>query len=354
MRTGTVRPRLPGTLRLPGVLRFPGALLLLGALLFPGCLEISVDTVVLPDGSTERTVGILTTGRRLPEGAFPVPSDPFDRSWAVEWRPEGPGEGSRYAYTATKRFETSADLGEHLIEAGRSGPVGGSVTIDRDEGAFVTVIGYRETWTYRNPFHRIPASSYFTPEELELIRQGRDTAGLGRKVEEWDARNVFEEYFSRLRSGVGAGNAVVNPASLDARREELYGLLRGALSGQGWSEVRSRLFLLGRVFPFAAAAPFTALETRVASEIDSLLASRRGEDQWTCTVTMPGTLLSSNGEGAGGGRVRWTFTSLQLLVTPVTMEVTSRMIHPLPIVGAAVAAIALLVILAGWRSRRRA
>ncbi len=310
---------------------------ILGAV--PGCLEIRVTTNVSADGSSERTVSFKTRTRILPQHSYPIPAD---SSWAAEWKETGEEE-MKYEYTARKAFATPVELASEYLNQNDTGTVKLTVSLVKQSGWFYSTIEYRELYVFRNPFQRLPASGYFTAEEIEIVRRGEKNDSLGKKVEEWDFRNVFEEFYARLIDGVGPGDSVVNGAYLSVAKDEMFRLVKADTVKRSDAKLRNTLRLLARALGSKDVSRYEAVVANVIADVDSMTERRKVEDRWVSTVVMPGSLVATNGEIVGANEVRWKFEAMQLLVTDYPMEATSRVTNVWAFVVTGLAGLFLLV-----------
>ncbi len=313
----------------------------LAALLVPvsGCLEIHVRTSISADGSSERVVSFKSGSQSLPDRAYPVPSD---SSWALEWKETGEKD-MKYEFTARKAFASPEDLVSEYARQPDTGSVKLSISLEKHFEWFYTYIDYRELYVFRNPFQRLPASGYFSPGEIETVRRGGDDDSLGKKVEEWDFRNVFEEFYARLIDGVGAGDSVVNRASLENAKGEMLRLVKRDTSKSDEAQVRNTLRLLAAALRAKDISRYEGVVAKVIADVDSMREKRKLDDHWISSVVMPGLLVGTNGEAVEGNEVRWKFEGMQLLVTDFPMEARSRVTNVWAFVVTGLAVLLILV-----------
>ncbi|HLF13491.1 MAG TPA: hypothetical protein VI932_01200 [Bacteroidota bacterium] len=295
------------------------------AILVPlaGCLEINVKTIISTDGSSERVVSVKRPSQSLPEHAYPLPSD---TSWTTEWKETG-DKDLPYEYTARKKFATPEALAAEYARQPDTGAVRLTFSLEKSFEWFFTYFDYRETYTLRNPFRRIPASEYFTTEEIGRIGRGEKTDSLNKKIEEWDFRNMFEELYGRLIDAVGTGDPAVNRSSLEKVKEEMYRFVREDTSKNEKDDVRNTLRLLRRALHTDVIFRYEHDVARVLAEVDSMLESRNAPTRWVSSVVMSGLLIGTNGEVVEGNAITWTFEAKQLLVGEYPMEARSRVVN---------------------------
>lgn len=327
----------------------PAYVLALALLPLGGCLEIAVKTSISPDGSSERVISVKRPSKGLPEHGYPVPGDP---SWAGEWKETG-DKDLPYEYVARKHFSTPEELSAEYGAGRDSGALAITVSVDRSFEWFYSYVDYRETYTLRNPFRRIPPEAYFAGDEIGRIALGEKSDSLNRKIEEWDLRNFLEEYVERLADAVPKDDTVLTRSRLAAAKEDLLRLIREDSSDGKEDEVSQGLRILSAAVGVRDLGNYRGALERVLAEVDSMRESRSSADRWASSVVMPGLLVSANGETVEGNEVRWTIESKQLLVTPVAMEARSRVTNAWAFaVTAGIALLLLVPAFFGWRRRR--
>lgn len=304
-----------------------------------GCLEIAVKTTISDDGSSERVISVKRPTKSVPGHGYPLPSD---SSWTAEWKDTG-DKDQPYEYVARKRFATPDDLAAEYADGPDSGAVRLSVTLEKDFEWFYTYLDYREEYALANPFNRVPARSFFSGDEIARIAAGQHSDSLTMKIEEWDYRNQFEEFYATLISQVGEGDRDVSRARLEAVREEAYRISREDTSGGDGDEIGNAVRVLGRALGSRPGDRLLAAITRAVARTDSMEERRASADRWISSVVMPGLLVSTNGGTVEGNEVRWTIEAKQLLVTVVAMEVRSRVTNTWAFGVTGAAALVLLV-----------
>jgi hypothetical protein len=306
---------------------------------FTGCLEIVVRTRISGDGSVDRSVSVKRSEKTLPERAYPLSTDP---SWSGEWRETGDRD-MRYEYTARKSFASPAEFESEYAGRPDTGAVHVAVSLTERGGWFFTTFEYREVYALRNPFRRIPPAEHFTPDELERIGRGEKNDTLNVRVEQWDYRNVFEEYVARLGDGIGEGDAIVNRASIGKAKEELFRLTREDTATDGGPKSRAALRLLAAALRTKTVSKYEGAVARAIAVVDSMQDARKSADVWTSSLVMPGTLVSSNADSTIGGELRWSFEAKRLLVADRAMEASSRVTNTWAFVVTGGAVVLLLV-----------
>ena len=140
-------------------------------ILVSGCLEYTMTTRVLPDGSIERTILVKGDSADILKGSLPVP---VDSTWKIsagyEEKSEGDSTGKKqYVYKASKVFRNSTELNKeinHSVEG--EGPILREVRVEKKFRWFNTFYKYAETYKQTFPFHRKTVDEFLSEEELEI------------------------------------------------------------------------------------------------------------------------------------------------------------------------------------------
>jgi hypothetical protein len=304
-----------------------------------GCLEIAVKTKISGDGSSERTVSVKLPAKTLPAHAYPVATGP---GWTSEWRETGEKD-LPYEFVGRKHFSTPEELSAEYSRGPDTGAVRISVSVERSFEWFHTSIDYRETYSLANPFVILPVRTQFSSEEIRRIGMGEKSDSLNKKVEEWDYRNTFEEFYARLTRAIGEGDAGVNALRLEAVKEEVFRLSREDTAHSTGDPAQRMVGLFEKALRSKAIDRYRDAVTRARAEVDSMLERRKSADRWISSVMMPGAIVTANGETVGDGEVRWQIESKQLLVTSVFLGARSRVTNAWAFAATGALALILLV-----------
>lgn len=343
--------------------RYTPTLLAMMVLVLPGCLDVNVRTVVSSDGSSERTISLKTNSRVLPEGAFPVP---LDSTWSVEWKETGQKDQA-YEYVARKTFRTPEDL--HREYAGRrdTAAVALGVSIEKRFRWFYTYLDYREVYSMRNSINNVPVTDFLTKDEIERYVRGEKSDSLKRKVELWDTRNLFEEFYRPLLEEVTRRNdPALPPSLLTAKKEELFRGVIEADSAQKQAKMKDSTLKEPEPAQFLLTVAAKVLGTRSVMSLEPVVnaiwlgveakeAAPKRPDTWTCALQMPGLLLGTNSTSVEGNLVTWNFTADQIHVGNYSMEASSRVANVWAFVLTGIAALAVvgMGIIPAFRKSRR-
>ncbi len=328
----------------------------------PGCLDVNVRTTVSSDGSSERVVSMKLDSQTVPEAAFPVTSD---STWHVEWKETG-DKDARFEYIARKSFSSPDDL--HREYSGRidSGAIGLSVSLQKRFEWFYTYFDYREVYTRRNLFNNVPVSDYLSKDEINRYLHGEQTDSLKTKVKMWEDRNLFEEFFRPLLAEARRRNdPALPPSLLLEKKEELFRKVMAAENehksdGKGKGDSTSHdptVDLALRVFAGVVRTNAVLALQTVADQTWEAIAEKlekdKHPDSWTCSLQMPGLLLSTNSDVVDGNLITWKFSADQIRVGDYVMQATSRTtnVWAFVITGAAALLVLLMAVFALLRRR---
>ena len=367
-------------------------------MLFSGCLDIDVRTVISSDGSSERIVTVKRDTTLLPPCAVPAAAD---STWSVEWKKATEG-GSKYQYTARKRFQTPEDLMREYAAAPGTTTVSVRVTLNKTFEWFYTYFDYSEVYTYHNLYKNVPVSEYLTKEEIEEYQHGKEieeyqttvapdgkgsTAQLKstehakqpfeEKVKEWRERNSFEELYRPIIAEIQRRNDPALPASLlNEKKEELFrDFMASDTSKKAGKDAGAKMkgtkkspddpvsegadeALKGLKQIFKTDAVLS-LRPVIKDAIAAVLAkddAMKSPDSWVNSVQMPGLVLESNSRTVEGNTVTWKFKAGQVKVADYVMHAGSRVrnIWAYVVTGLVALVVVFLAVRTAFRRRARA
>jgi len=337
-----------------------------------GCLEVHVRTTVSADGSSERVISMKRSSKELPAGAYPVA---FDSTWSVEWKETGEKD-DKFEYVARKTFKTPDDLQREYSSRPDTGAIGIQVSIDKKFEWFYTYLDYKEVYTKRNAIQDVPVIDYLTKDEIERYVRGEQSDSLKRKVEMWDMRNYFEEFYRSLFAEAQRRNDPALPASLlSEKKDELFAAIgavdsvdkkkkenansagkKSGTSSAGSAEKEADvpgLVLRGCAEALHTKAVFALRPA--ADEAWITIQEKEGKskhpDNWTCAVQMPGLLLESNSDKVEGNVITWKFSAGQIHVGDYSMHASSRVanIWAFVVTGIVALLVVIMAVLAVFR-----
>ncbi len=326
--------------------------ILLAALVLPGCLEQEVTTTIRPGGSCERMVVIRRDNPAFPEGILP---SGVDSSWSrTSVRDTQSGRGYRWIFK--KEFSTYEDLSSDCDESASPGKIRVAVDIQEHFRWFYTYYEYRETYFRFSPYNLVAPSEVLTEDEILRYTYGDTTAALREKVDEWEARNLFEMVYDPMARKAEQLPRTGLSRRLAAHKEDFFRLLLAAVKHDRLADTlrayasspRSGddLFNDGRITD-AGIDALMNLAIRVF-DTDSLgvlqeelrtgwkameetLAgtgtSQANSESFVNTVIMPGTVLDTGALDVKGNTLSWKFQRSQLELHDYEMRAESRMVN---------------------------
>ena len=330
-----------------------------------GCLDVNVRTTVSSDGSSVRVVSMKLDSRNVPESAFPVTAD---STWRVEWKETGDKEG-KFEYIATKKFGSPDDLQREYSPRPDTGAIGLNVSLHKRFEWFYTYFEYREAYTRHNIFNNVPVSDYLSQDEINRYLHGEESDSLKAKVKMWDDRNLFEEFFRPLLAEARHRNdPALSPALLLEKKNEMFLRVMAAedeYKGGGNKKTDSTkhdatidvaLRTLADVLHTRAILSLRPVADQAWASIVEKLDKDKHPDTWTCSLQMPGLLMSTNSDQVDGNLVSWKFTADQIRVGEYVMQASSRTtnVWAFVVTGTAALLVILMAILALLRRRTMA
>ncbi len=326
--------------------------LLLAAVLLPGCLEQDVTTTVHPDGSCERLVVIRKDSPGFPEGILPAA---VDSSWSRSSARDS-GSASNYRWTFKKQFARYEDLSREWNQSAAPGKIRVAVDIQKHFRWVYTYYDYQETYFRFSPFHLIPPSAVMSEDEILRYTYGDTTEGLRKKVDEWEARNLFEMVYIPMVRGAEQRQNPGLVSRLAAHKEEAFRILNAAakddhledslLAYSSSSKSKDDLFHDGRItdagvdalMNLAVRAFGTDSLRQLRGELQegwrameqTLLGTedpQANSDGFVNTVVMPGIVLETGAPEVKGDALSWKFQKSQLKLHDYEMRAESRVVN---------------------------
>jgi len=298
-----------------------------------GCLEVHLDTRVNADGSIVRRE--VVTGDSAETSLFGFLS-PVDSTWHVSFRRT---ERDACERTAEKRFENAEALTAALADSAAGAPPV-AATLERRFLWFYSDLTYRERYSRWNPFGAVPLSAYLSAGEIaramraqggDAAHQAADSAArekLGRRWTEWTYRDMFEDYFGELMTGVRLlGDPELPGAAVAACKEDLFS--RGRMM---WASPAA-LDTLGTIVRAAVHNP------RVQRAIDANAAgfarhqrklSRVARVMGKLTqvaIGMPGSVIETNAAVVDGNRGVWKGVAEMSYTADYELRIASRIVN---------------------------
>ncbi|HJZ41523.1 MAG TPA: hypothetical protein VJ203_14240 [Bacteroidales bacterium] len=141
------------------------------SILLWGCLEYTITTQVLPDGTLLRTITVKGDSANVFRGSFRVPDD---STWEISTRYEplnqkGAADGMAYVYEARKEFKDFAELNRsYYSDSAINEHISIRVKFDKQFNWFYTTYRYSETYAMLFPFRSVPVGNYLSDAELKV------------------------------------------------------------------------------------------------------------------------------------------------------------------------------------------
>ena len=177
-----------------------------------GCKEVKITTTIHPDGSIERSITAKGDSASVPDTAYPFPT--LD-SWSLSTEKKDDG----LYYTTTKKFANAEELNAFFFDPNDSIRIRSQAQLQKKFRWFYTSYSYEETFKHLNPFSMLPMSEYLTDEEYQLYLADKDSNDIDKKLEEWQARSFFEEFYQALYQSMSDEQTL---KKMDAQKEMLY------------------------------------------------------------------------------------------------------------------------------------
>jgi hypothetical protein len=378
------------------IMKHMGSFVLL-VILASGCLEYTMTTRVLPDGSIERTIVVKGDSAEIFKGSLPVP---VDSTWKISGGYEEKSAGDstdkkQYVYKASKVFRNSAELNKELNpvseEAGR---IIREVKVEKKFRWFNTFYKYAETYKQTFPFHRKPVDEFLNDRELEfawaddkdlyysresdalmilkdtLVRPAlsvKDSArmkelkeAIEKKFYQWARTNVYEEYFNVLKDALHK-SGIMKPEETDKTRDSLFARFDTCYTdidsffkmmddqyGNNLLELASKYYHADTArLHQANRTGFDAFDKKLEN-IEPIFG-----DSYVNLTIMPGIIISSNSTEINGNTASWDVESDHFYAKDFTLLVESKKINKgLSIVSGALVVFLLIGLVAGIMKRK--
>jgi hypothetical protein len=301
-----------------------------------GCNDYAVKTKINPDGSFERT--IICTGDSLGLYALALPYV-FSDSWSIDIQRKKDGE-KNFVTTAKKSYANSEQLMAEFSKGKDTSKLQISSRIEKRFRWFFSYFTYTETLPPYARFRHLSVDSFFTPVEIGLMKEGKDSL-IHKRTEEFWNRNIVEEFLQRLTVKLRLLNdPSLPPALIDAHRNELTQKLV--------ENEKAKPDEIAEIMKGTLNVPsFKKLREIIDSLFKDLLNDLEKEGNLEITfkneVAMPGILLSSNSIKIEGNIVRWDCKSKRYFDIVMTAE--SRIVNLWAIILTSVLCVVILVLL---------
>lgn len=344
--------------------------ILTAAFLLPGCLEQETTTTIHPDGTCERVIVIRDDGPVFPRGIFPIAVDSSWDTACVRVR----DSQNNYRWTLTKRFPSYEDLAREYAGVGDTGKIHVKVRVEKRFRWFYTYFEYEETYARFSRYNLIPPSAVLNEDEILRYTYGDTSRALKEKVEEWEARNLFEVLYTPMVRRAGELGDTALSSRLASHKEEFFRLLEAAEKRNSFADSllarlsspgsRKDLFHDGQITE-AGVDAVTELAVQVCGTgslrelkgelragwkaMEALLFEDLGPNEkgetFTNTVAMPGIVLETGAPEVKGSTVSWKFESGRLSLHDYEMRAESRTVNVWAMVVTGVVVLGLLAVI---------
>jgi hypothetical protein len=307
---------------------------LLLTLFAAGCNDFTVKTTIHRDGSFERK--IICDGDSLGLYSLHLPYV-FSDGWNIEIRRKEQAEKS-FVTTAKKTYVNNDELMAEFARGKDSSKLQISSRIEKRFRWFFTYYDYKETLPPYALFRHLSLDSFFTPTEIGLVKEGKDSL-IKKRVDEFWLRNIVEEFLNRIAVKVGELNDPELTRSLFLQKKEA---LTRELAKNEDPKPDQIVKTIETVFQTKSARKLRGSIDSVLKDLTAAVELEEKRDiSYKNEVTMPGILLSSNSEKVEGTNVTWQCSSKRY--TDVTMTAESRAVNLWAIILTSIVCVLLLV-----------
>lgn len=329
------------------------------------CLDYTVKTKVNKDGSIYREYLVRGDSADVFQGSLRIPSgDPWQISHFYDHKEknDSTSEESQYVYKASRTFKNQHELNAWMASDTSRTTEKVRVSLKKSFRWFYTYYDYTETYPMSFPFQRIPVDSFLTELEQAVIRDDprivyspaerkmiwkKDTVEFQynpkdslemkkifeqceEKVFRWMTASFVEEFIGLLETEFGDYQATQQVRQLDDQLtdvvfekthfESLDSLGVQLLITSGDSLIGS-----GELQKLYAGNPASFLPIREQLEhLDFLEIT----DDYFQSLTMPGTVFSTNADEVRGTQVIWDFEPDNFMLKDYEMYASSRTANP--------------------------
>ncbi|HJZ39982.1 MAG TPA: hypothetical protein VJ203_06430 [Bacteroidales bacterium] len=355
------------------------------------CLDYTVKTSVNRDGTIFRQYTIRGDSADIFNGSLMIPAGDrwqIDHVYDHKEKDDSTSEKSQYVYTASRKFENVAALNDWLTSDTSTGTVKVKINLKKRFQWFYTYYDYKEVFPMSFPFVKLPVDSFLSGLEQSVILDDdktvyspadrnfiwkRDTITyryspddsmemkrISNQCEEklwrWMTASFIEEFISLLESDFAE-----NPATRDIRQksdqfvEVVFNKVKlmseDSINVQVLVSTGDSLLQSDGLKMLYAANPagFAFINDKI-NHLDFL----ENDDDYYQSLTMPGTVFSTNAGEVRETLLIWDFEPGSFLMKDYVMSASSRVANPGIMVVTAITAIFLLAILIMKRKRQPA
>lgn len=329
------------------------AVLTVCIVLSAGCKRIIITTVVHKDQSVQRTISMTGDSADIQKTAYPFPTQ---NGWSLTRKTS---DEKTSTFTVSKTFSSVIDLNEEFYEERDSIAVRTRAYLVKFFRWFYTTLRYEERFYAFNPFQSLSLNDYFSEDELQAYYADTDTtAALDDKMETFNARVIFHDYFAVFKDAVLSSSQFdLTAEQLEAQRDSLFHRMREFeftdtdLAGFFLSQAET---IYNPETSFQTLHPEFQQVNQKFAEYSRLVEQLMLED-YSASVILPHPIIDSNANrGVQDSIATWEFASEHFHHRDYLLWAESRQWNTLSIVVTAVALLLVVIVLgfALWRARR--
>ncbi len=333
-----------------------------------GCLEYTITTRIMSDGTVERIIMIEGDSASIFKGSIPVPAD---SSWDItsgfksQNEADSP-EKKTYFYKARKVYRNYKALNEEInADSLETNKIRRHVNIEKRFHWFYTFYRYAETYEQIFPFNSRPLADYLSDEEVDIVHANnddifystehdklviiKDTSDrpamstentmrldeLKKKIEKkyncWLKLNIYDAFFEALKTAL-IKSGKHQPDEIERSKEKLYEFYDNNIeSNDLFSGNLSASFLiqLSSIFYSIDSTMLREVNRSGYDDFDLKLRviSAGFTDSFTNNTIMPGIIISTNSVMINGNTATWKLEAGKFFEKDFTIWVESRMVN---------------------------
>ncbi|MDD8019415.1 MAG: hypothetical protein PHP42_13665 [Bacteroidota bacterium] len=315
--------------------------LLLLVLMSCGCNDYTIKTKINPDGSFEKT--IVCDGDSLGIYQLPLPFV-FSNGWKIDIQ-EKSGTQKGFITTATKKYAGVEELQAEYTKGKDSVKLNISSRIEKRFRWFFTYYIYEETIPAFGLFMQsVPIDSFFTPKELGLLKDTKDSL-LKKRYDDYHEQNIAGEFIENLivRSQE-LNDPLLSRSHWEEHRKSLtLSLLESEKEDKGKGDKTANIErIIEKTFQTSSVRKLrSAIDTSLSNIMRKMEIEGKLGVSYKNEVVMPGILITSNSEKVEGNKLMWDCKPDQYFDVVMTAE--SRMVNVWAMIVTVVVCAALLV-----------
>jgi hypothetical protein len=283
-----------------------------------GCNDYAIKTTINPDGSFERIV--VCNGDSLGVLSIHLPYV-FDSSWTIVSEGQH-GDSHNFTTTAKKKYSNAEQLREEFLRGRDSSKLQILCRVEKHFRWFFTYYLYIETLPSYSIYRHESIDSFFTPTEIGLMKEDKDSV-LSKRIEDFWYRNIIDEFIERIQHKAIELNDPSLPPSVFTERKEA--LMEGLLKGKDDKPDDMARIIEQTLRPRPVKKLSGAMDSIFTTMTKELKAEADLDLSFKNEVTMPGILMTSNAKKIEGNKVMWDCRSNKYF--DVVMSAESRRVN---------------------------